>query len=383
MTANTHHGATGVGRMPTHEIGTDAYRPTVLIVDDTPEHVTLLNRLLSPTYRTKVATSGARALEVARESPVPDLILLDVLMPGLDGYETCLRLKADPATAQIPVIFLTARAEVRDEQRGLEVGAIDYIAKPFSPPVVFARVRTHLSLKAATDRLLDQNHTLELEVAKRTRQATASEEAAIRALASLAETRDTETGNHIVRTQHYVRALARQLAEHPRYRADLTERVVRLLFKSAPLHDIGKVGIADQILLKPGKLTDEEYETMKTHTVLGARALERAESETGGGIEFLRYATEIARSHHEKWDGHGYPDQLTGTEIPLAARLMALADAYDAIRSKRVYKGAVSHEEAVQRILVDRGRHFDPDVVDAFLLVAEEFDAIATRFAER
>ena len=238
----------------------------------------------------------------------------------------CRQLKANPVTRDIPVIFLTAKAEVEDERRGLEIGALDYITKPISPPIVLARVKIHLALKAHADFLRDKSAFLEAEVAKRTREVMAIQDVTILAMASLAETRDTDTGNHIRRTQFYVKALAQHLATHPKYAAQLTDSYIQMLFKSAPLHDIGKVGIPDRILLKPGKLEPEEFELMKTHTTLGWDAIEHAEKQLGTEVDFLSTAKEIALFHHEKWNGAGYPQGLAGDAIPLSARLMAVAE---------------------------------------------------------
>jgi putative two-component system response regulator len=357
-------------------------KPTVLIVDDTPENLTLMNGLLREDYRTKVANSGARALALATADPRPDLVLLDIMMPEMDGYEVCRRLKADAATQDIPVIFLTAKVEIEDEQQGFDVGAVDYITNPISPPIVLARVKTQLSLKAAADFLRDKNAYLETEVQKRTREVQVVQDVTIMAMASLAETRDNETGNHIRRTQNYVRALAQKLRDHPRFRAQLDDETIELLYKSAPLHDIGKVGIPDAILLKPGKLTPEEFEVMKTHTTLGRDAILAAERLINAPSTFLRLAREIAHYHQEKWDGSGYPEKLAGEAIPVSARLMAVADVYDALISRRVYKPPFPHDEAVQIIRAGRDQHFDPDMVDAFVAVQGEFKAIAERYAD-
>jgi len=357
-------------------------KPTVLIVDDTPENLTLMNGLLREDYRTKVANSGARALALAVADPKPDLVLLDIMMPEMDGYEVCRRLKADVATRDIPVIFLTAKVEVEDEQMGFDVGAVDYITKPISPPIVLARVKTQLSLKAAADFLRDKNAYLETEVQKRTREVQVVQDVTIMAMASLAETRDNETGNHIRRTQNYVRTLAQKLRDHPRFRAQLDDDTIELLYKSAPLHDIGKVGIPDAILLKPGKLTPEEFEVMKTHTTLGRDAILAAERLINAPSTFLRLAREIAHFHQEKWDGSGYPEGLAGEAIPVSARLMAVADVYDALIARRVYKPPFPHDEAVQIIRAGRDQHFDPDMVDAFVAVQGEFRAIAERYAD-
>ncbi len=364
--------------IPTHDTP-----PTILVVDDTPENLELMTALLSQEgFRVRLAHNGERALQLARSTNKPDLILLDVMMPGVDGYEVCRVLKTDPETAQVPVIFLTARAEIEDEALGLSLGAVDYITKPISPPIVLARIRTHLALAAAVHALRDQNAHLEAQVARRTLQIQATQDVTVMAMASLAETRDNETGNHIRRTQHYVKCLAEQLRSNPRFSEFLTERNIDSLFKSAPLHDIGKVGIPDSILLKPGKLTFEEFEIMKTHTTLGYEALVAAEHGLVAGVEFLRFAKEIALSHQEKWDGSGYPQALRGEAIPVSARLMALADVYDALISRRIYKPAFSHDKSAAIIVEGRGQHFDPDVVDAFLAVQQQFQDISARFVD-
>ncbi|MEI6413594.1 MAG: two-component system response regulator [Pseudomonadota bacterium] len=355
---------------------------TLLVVDDTPDNLSLMSDLLEDLYQIKLAINGEKALRIARSDPPPDLILLDIMMPGLSGYEVCQQLKADQKTRDIPVIFLTAMTGVEDEKKGLKLGAVDYITKPISPPIVLARVETHLKVKAAADFLKDRNLYLEQEVAKRTREVAAIQDVTIHAMASLAETRDNETGNHIRRTQAYVRVLANRLKQHPRFRHFLSDHTVKILFKSAPLHDIGKVGIPDRILLKPGRFTPEEFEVMKTHTRLGRDAIAHAEQQLGMSVEFLQLAKEIAYGHQEKWDGSGYPEGKSGDDIPISARLMALADVYDALISRRVYKSGMPHDKAVQIILEGRGTHFDPDITDAFGELAEEFKAIAARFRD-
>ena len=357
-------------------------RATILVVDDTPENLALMSSLLKERYKVKVANGGEKALRIAQGEPPPDLVLLDIMMPEMDGYQVLERLKSDARTRDVPVIFLTAKAEVEDERRGLELGAVDYITKPISPPIVLARVRTQLSLKAAADFLRDKANYLEQEVARRTREVMAIQDVTILALASLAETRDSDTGNHIRRTQYYVRALAEQLRNHPRFARFLTDTNIERLFKSAPLHDIGKVGIPDHILLKPGRFDAQEFLVMKTHATLGRDAISHAEKSLGTEVEFLSMAKEIALSHQEKWDGSGYPQGLSGDAIPISARLMAVADVYDALISRRVYKEAMTHEQAVQIIAEGRGTHFDPDLVDAFLKISDEFRAIAERFAD-
>ena len=357
-------------------------KQTILVVDDTPDNLRLMSGVLRDTYKTKLANNGERALSIASTHPLPDLILLDIMMPGIDGYEVCRRLKSDPVTAEIPVIFLTAKTEVEDEQNGFDVGCVDYITKPISPPIVLARVKTHLMLKNAKDFLKDENAFLEAEVARRTREVQVVQDVTIMAMGSLAETRDNETGNHIRRTQHYVRILAEKLKTYSGFGELLADATIELLYKSAALHDIGKVGIPDRILLKPGKLTPEEFEIMKTHTTLGRDAIAAAEKMLGSPSSFLLYAREIAHYHQEKWDGSGYPEGLAGLQIPMAARLMAVADVYDALICHRVYKPAFSHEQAVEIIREGRGRHFDPSVVDAFLELADKFKEIAAELED-
>jgi putative two-component system response regulator len=362
--------------------GTLGEKPLVLVVDDDSDILALISVLLQPHCRTRTASSGEEAIQSALSDPPPDLILLDIMMPGITGIETCRRLKVDARTFEIPVIFLTALTERSDEQRGLEIGAVDYITKPISAPILIARIKTHLALKAAADFLKDKNLFLEEEVARRTREVQVIQDVTIVAMASLADTRSKETGSHLRRTQHYVRALAKSLQPHPKFSAHLDDKTIEILFKSAPLHDIGKVGIPDAILLKPGKLTAAEFEVMKTHTTLGRDAIAAAEKQIDAPVTFLRVARDIAYSHQEKWDGTGYPEGLAGEAIPVAARLMAVADCYDALISPRVYKAAYSHQKSVGIIQARRGRHFDPDIVDAFLGIQTEFAAIAKRYPD-
>ncbi|NRR29367.1 two-component system response regulator [Oxalobacteraceae bacterium] len=357
-------------------------KPIILVVDDTPDNLMLMAGLLKDLYTVKAANNGEKAIRIAQDQPQPDLILLDIMMPGMTGHDVARILQADENTRNIPIIFLTAMASSADESLGLELGAADYITKPISPPVVLARVRTQLKVKDAADFLRDQNGYLEQEVQRRSRELNAVQDVTIHAMASLAETRDNETGNHIRRTQHYVRVLARQLREHARFRDFLDDATIELLFKSAPLHDIGKIGIPDRILLKPGRFTPEEFEIMKTHTTLGRDAIAHAEQQLGMDVDFLRLAKEIAYGHQEKWDGSGYPEGLAGDAIPISARLMAVADVYDALISRRVYKDGMPHEKAVQIIVEGRGSHFDPDICDAFQACLQDFQQIAAHFAD-
>ena len=354
----------------------------VMVVDDSADNLILMAGILEGTYKVKVAKSGPRALALAAVEPQPDLILLDVMMPEMDGYEVCERLKRNPVTSAIPVIFLTARTAPEDEMHAFRCGAVDFITKPINPEVVMSRVHAHLQAKLVADLLRDKNDFLEDEVQRRTQELMAIQDVTIRIMSSLTQTRDNETGNHIRRTQNYVKILALKLREKGLYKDLLTDSFIDSLYKSAPLHDIGKVGIPDSILLKPGPLTADEWDIMCTHPSLGKQAIERAEEDLGLQVNFLRVAKEIAYSHHEKWDGSGYPLGLSGTEIPLPARLMALADVYDALISRRVYKSDMSHDEAADIIQEGSGRHFDPDIVDTFLDAQDQFFEVAARYAD-
>jgi putative two-component system response regulator len=356
-------------------------KPTILLVDDTPANLRLIAGLLRPYYTVKAVNDGEKAIRLCQDDP-PDLILLDVMMPDVDGYEVCRRLKSNPRTSTISVIFLTSKTDPDNEQLGMDIGAVDYITRPISPHLLLSRVRAQFIEASHTRTLRINNEYLEYEVTKQTRQLMALQNVTMLALASLAETRDAETGNHLKRTQHYMLALGKHLAQHPRFADALSGDRVQALYRCAPLHDIGKVGIPDRILLKPGIYTAEEYEIMKTHPRLGRDALLTAQGVTDERMEFLEIAKDIVYCHHEKWDGSGYPQGLKGEAIPVSARLMALADVYDALRSRRVYKDGMSHENATAVIVKTRGTHFDPDVVDAFLALDDVFMSIATQFAD-
>ena len=353
----------------------------ILIVDDMPENLSVLGELLHGAgYHVKVATNGLTALNLANQQPRPSLILLDVMMPEMDGHEVLRQLRSNINTREIPVIFLTAMNSDDDEERAFGEGIADYITKPLKPALALARVRSQLLVRQARSWLQDQNLALEAEVKRRMLENDLIQAVSIRALAHLAETRDNETGAHIQRTQAYVRLLATRLSDHPLFSQTLDNKYIEVLARSAPLHDIGKVGIPDYILLKPGKLTPEEWEIMKTHTLLGCESIALAERDIDTSVEFLQQAKEIVRSHHERWDGTGYPDGLAGDAIPLSARLMAIADVFDALISKRVYKAAIAFSE-VHRIMQEgRGSHFDPDIIDNFLSGYEEFEAIAVHY---
>ena len=353
----------------------------ILIVDDMPENLSVLGELLHGAgYHVKVATNGLTALNLANQQPRPSLILLDVMMPEMDGHEVLRQLRSNINTREIPVIFLTAMNSEDDEERAFGEGIADYITKPLKPALALARVRSQLLVRQARRWLQDQNLALEAEVKRRMQENDLIQAVSIRALAHLAETRDNETGAHIQRTQGYIRLLATRLADHPRFATTLNNKYIEVLSRSAPLHDIGKVGIPDHILLKPEKLTPDEWVIMKTHTTIGSDAIALAERDIDTSVEFLRQAKEIARSHHERWDGTGYPDGLAGDTIPLSARLMAIADVFDALISKRVYKPAITFSE-VHRIMQEgRDKHFDPDIIDNFLAGYKEFEAIAAHY---
>jgi putative two-component system response regulator len=326
-----------------------ARRTRILAVDDEPANLQLLRQILQDRYGLLYAKDGARALQLARQER-PDLILLDVMMPGMTGYEVCRELKRDAATAAIPVIFVTALADPDDELRGFEAGAVDYISKPVSPPIVRARVRTHLSL-VRTDELRETR----LQIVQR--------------LGLAAEYKDNETGLHVIRMSHYARLLGIAAGMD----ADQAEE----LLHAAPLHDVGKIGIPDRILQKPGKLDPEEWRIMQTHVTIGARII----GEHQRGV--LAVAHRVALGHHEKWDGSGYPRALAGEAIALEARIVAVADVFDALTSVRPYKQAWSIEDALRHLREQGGRHFDPVLVDLFQQLVPSIREIMQRWAER
>jgi putative two-component system response regulator len=354
----------------------------------------VLDQILRPSYRVLAATSGERALLAAqRPATRPDLILLDVMMPQMDGFTLLTRLREQENTRDIPVIFVTALEDEADEEHGLALGAVDYITKPIKAAVVLARVRTQLELKQARDRLQDQNHWLEAEVARRLRDNLLIQDVTLCTLVELVESRDRETGNHIQRTQAYVETLARRMQRDRRFGETLSEGDLRRIIKAAPLHDIGKIGIPDHILLKPGPLSREEFEVMKGHCRIGGEAILHAMRKGAAlypeqiprlgedALAFLRVASTIAMSHHERWDGGGYPEGLAGAAIPLPARLMAVADVYDALTTRRIYKAPTSPAEAAAHIRAEHGGHFDPDICEAFFAAMGEFQEIYRRFA--
>jgi putative two-component system response regulator len=332
---------------------------TILVVDDTPNNIDVLSGILRPEYRVKAALDGERALRIARAEPQPDIILLDIMMPGMDGYEICRQLKLDPRTRSIPVIFVTHMTEVEDETRGFELGAVDYITKPISPPLVLARVRTHLAL-------YEQNRELEIRVRERTEELHETRLEIIRRLGRAAEYKDNETGFHVIRMSHYARLIASAVSDD--------ETWVDLLYNAAPMHDIGKIGVPDSILLKKGRLNAYEWEIMQQHPIFGAEIIGDHPS------ELMKMAAEIALTHHEKWDGSGYPYGLKGEEIPLSSRIIALADVFDALTTERPYKEAWGVERAMQMIDHAAGKHFDPDIVPVLREILPEMLKIRDRY---
>ena len=351
-------------------------RGEILIVDDGPENLRVLCELLrGEGYLARPVSDGALALEAAAAEP-PDLILLDIMMPGMDGFEVCRQLKRDARLRDIPVVFLSAIDSVADKVKAFSVGAVDYVSKPFQFPEVRMRVETHLRLRRLQVELEAKNSRLLELVGEQVREISDSQMATIFALAKLAESRDGETGKHIERVQLYCKLLAATLAEQASYAGRIEESFIENMFLASPLHDIGKVAIRDHILLKRGELTSSEFEEMKMHTTLGAQTLEAVKTRYPRN-EFLRVGIEIARCHHERWDGKGYPAGMAGTDIPLSARIMAVADSYDAARSRRCYKPALSHAECRQALGLRSGTYLDRDVVWAFEDVQGLFEDVA------
>lgn len=336
-------------------------KQTILVVDDTAENLDLLSEILGSEYRVRVATNGEKALRIIYSDEPPDLILLDIMMPGLSGYEVCRRLKANPDRRRIPVIFVTAMTSVDDERLGLEIGAVDYITKPFSPPIVMARVRTHLAL-------YDQTRELERMVIQRTEELCITRQQIIYCLGRAAELKDNETGNHVVRMAHYARLIAEAHG--------MGKEAIDKIFCAAPMHDVGKIGIPDAILLKPGKLDAGEWALMETHPIMGADIIGPHDN------SLLDTARIIALTHHERWDGCGYPRRLTGEEIPIEGRIVAIADVFDALISVRSYKPAYSVEESLKIMEAEDARQFDPELMKAFRKALPDILRIKENYAD-
>jgi len=360
-----------------------SFRGSLLVVDDTPANLELLSQMLGERgYRVRPVLTGELALQSARAEP-PDLVLLDLRMPGMDGVEVCRRLKQVDALRDVPVIFISALTDTEEKIKAFEAGGVDYITKPFQIQEIEARVHTHLRLRRALLDVARYNAYLEQLVDQKVREISDSQFATIFAMVKLSESRDDETGTHIWRVRDYCKVLAEAMRDVPEFRDVLTERFVADLYNAAPLHDIGKVGIPDAILLKPRPHTSEESQVMKTHTTIGAKTLREVSNKYPENT-FLALGAQIAASHHERWDGSGYPDGLRGEAIPLVAQIMAVADVYDALRSHRKYKPAFSHDVSTRTILEGDGRtlpsHFHPRILPAFRKCAADFDAVYTRF---
>jgi putative two-component system response regulator len=359
----------------------DLQGSNVLIVDDLPENLKLLSKVLTgDRLEPKPFLSGKPALQAALDDP-PDIILLDMNMPEMSGLEVCQRLKQDERLKKIPVIFISGLQDTEDKLEAFRAGGVDYISKPFHREEVLARVRTHLRMSQMQAQMESHTRELEQRVAEEIQLVTASQLATIYALAKLAEVRDDDTGRHIERVQTFAKMVAEQLRATGHHLERLTDVYIDTLYKTASLHDIGKVGIPDAILLKPGKLTPEEFTVMKTHSAFGADTLNSVLLRHPDN-RFLRMGVDVARSHHEKWDGSGYPDGLAGVAIPLSGRITALADFYDALRSKRCYHLPFTHEDTRRMIQEGRGRHFDPDVVDAFMTLEDRFRTVRAEMGE-
>lgn len=338
------------------------HKQTVLIVDDQPTCIDVIKSCLEDDYQITAALSGKRAIKVAANYPKPDLILMDVMMDEMDGYAVCRELKNNPKTSDIPIIFVTAKHETDAEERAFMAGAVDFIGKPISPAVIRARVKTQLALYR-------QSEEFKVIAQLRTRELEATRQQIILNLGRAAEYKDNETGMHVLRMSHYSRLLAKASGANPDW--------VKLIFAAAPMHDVGKIGIPDHILLKQGTLTENEWQIMRQHPVIGAEIIGIHDS------ELLTMAREIALYHHEKWDGSGYPNQLKADAIPLCARIVAVADVFDALTSKRPYKEAWDIEKAFAYMLKQSGRHFQPDLVDIFLSRKDDILAIKETYTEQ
>lgn len=352
----------------------DQSRAKILVIDDTKTNIEVLEGILASKYEVYVALNGKKGLVLA-EKVHPDLILLDVMMPEMDGYETLRQMNAKNLVENTPVIFLTAKADSKSEQMGLDLGAVDYITKPFHPNLVELRIKNQLEFKHQRDHLheLVDEKTLDLRKTLKVM---------LTSLGALAEYRDPETGAHIKRTQVLVQMLAEKLKDHPRFKDAIPNKeYIDYYATAAPLHDIGKVGIPDEILRKPARLTEEEWSIMSKHAQMGYDVLENATRELKDH-PLVRICAEIILNHHERWDGMGYPNQVRGEAIPVGARLMSVVDVYDALVSRRPYKEPFPHEVAVKEILNGRGGQFDPDVVEAFMAFESELPSLYEHYVD-
>ena len=350
----------------------EAVRDVIVMVDDDITNLNVARNNLADRYSIVTVPSGEKLFSLL-DKVSPALILLDIEMPVMNGYEVMKRLKDDQRSAHIPVIFLTAKIDPASEVEGLNLGAVDYITKPFSRELLIKRIDLHLLFEKQRKDLLNYSLSLESEVGKQTQTVLELQNAIINIIAELVESRDSITGGHIVRTQHYIRLLIDFLVEHNVYTEEISSWDINLFVMSSQLHDVGKITIKDAILMKPGKLTDEEFDVMKHHTVAGVEIISRIEESTTSS-EFLTYASALAGSHHEQWSGNGYPYGLKETEIPLHGRIMAIVDVYDALTNDRPYKKAFPHNEAIEIIRESSGTHFDPKIAEVFLLHEKEFE---------
>ncbi len=363
-------------------------KATILVADDNEINRDVLHSLIAALGHVPLlAENGLSAITQMEKQP-PDLVLLDIIMPEMDGYKVLNHMKSDSSLRNIPVIMISAVYEVESVVQCIEKGADDYLFKPFDPMLLKARIGACLEKKRLRDQkddylkqIGDYNLKLEERVRKQVQQITVAQQATIFALAKLAASRNLETGEHLQRICEYSKVISEKLRLLPKYTSVIDEDFIRNIYAASPLHDIGKVGIPDKILLKIDKLTKEEFAIMKTHTIIGGKTLREVDQQNPGN-DFVHVGIESAESHHEWWDGNGYPYGLAGENIPLAGRILALGDVYDATISKRVYKEAFSHSESREIILNGSGKNFDPDIVDAFISSEDEFIAISKRYVD-
>jgi len=353
----------------------DSIRYKIILVDDNMANLTQGKNLLKTFYKVFPAPSAAKLFETL-ENIIPDLILLDIDMPEMNGYEAIKKLKADPRFTDIPVIFLTAKNDEDSELEGFNLGAVDYVSKPFSGPLLLKRIANQILIVKSQEALMDYAENLEKKVREKTEEVIKLQNAVLTTITDLVEFRDNLTGGHISRTCLYLKALVEELVREEIYKEEISQWDMESFIASAQLHDVGKIAITDLILNKPGKLTNEEFEIMKSHVSAGVDAIEKIMANSNDS-SFLRHTMAIVGTHHEKWDGSGYPVGLKGLDIPLEGRLMAIADVYDALISERPYKKAFTHEEACRIIEDSAGKHFDPVLVDVFRNVKDEFARIA------
>lgn len=337
-------------------------KPTVLVIDDTPSNLDVLTGILKDTYQVKVAINGHIGMKIAKTVPQPDLILLDIMMPEIDGFEVCRQLKAQPNTAHIPIIFVTAKIEPEDEVKGLSLGAVDYLAKPITPEIALQRVKTHIAL-------YDQQRALSSQVKEKTREINLGKLETLSILGRAAEFKDNETGMHVMRMSHYCEILAKA--------SGMTDEDAETLRDAAPMHDIGKIGIPDSVLLKPGKLDAEEWTIMQKHVEYGVEILG-----TQSDSKLMKMAIQVAKYHHEKWDGSGYPNRIAGEDIPLVGRIAAVADVFDALTAERPYKKAWSVDEALSLFEEQKGKHFDPRIVELLFENLPQILAVKDKFKD-